>query len=34
MIASLFNNDPSIVINFGIIGMFWLIILIAYNESN
>lgn len=33
MIASLFNNDPSVAITFGIIGMFWLIILIAYNEA-
>ena len=33
MIASIFNNDPSTAITFGIIGMFWLIILIAYNET-
>lgn len=33
MIASIFNNDPSTAIAFGIIGMFWLIILIAYNET-
>lgn len=33
MISSLFNNDPSTIVAFGIIGMFWLIILIAYNET-
>ena len=33
MIASIFNNDPSVAITFGIIAMFWLIILIVYNET-
>lgn len=33
MIASIFNNDPSVAAAFGILGMFWLAILICYNET-
>ena len=33
MISSPFNQDPAPIIVFGIIGIFWLIILIVYNET-
>lgn len=34
MIASLFNQDPTPIAAFAIIAMFWLCVLIAYNETN